>query len=1667
MSIFSNAYTTEQKVQAVFIGLLGRNAKTSGLDHYVAAIDNTTNNYGIAEMLSELVNTQPEYQNAVAGMGRAQVVEYVFINLFGRQPTFDASGNNYWVNGAGSAVPVDLLVTAIIDGASAQDQLALEKKVSVAIYLEQNPGLTNAEAKAILATVTASSNVADAKAAVDAALDPTGNTYVLTAGQDILTGSAKNDTFQATQATLQNGDNLNGGAGDDTLNIAVGGNSDFFAAPTISNIETIRVNSPNNSGIWIELDLSNADGYSTLESYQVTSYNGWGGYVGFYDIQNVNGTNIRIIDTNVDHEYTYDTNAYLSLNGAGGNDDIIDLYLQEVNGSVVAFGNDAPYAYGQSHADRINITSDSRSQVNTTTSNYLSDLVVGNFLNEVYISGNADFEVGDYLDWNVSLVDARGLNADLELDLYAQRLVWNINNTVNANATTVLTVYGAQQDDTLFVGGGEDGISYIDLGTGNDYLKLGEIYGEDAHMLGHSTVIAGDGNDYVEMNITGLQNVSLGAGNDSLYLRGDVDNLTTPAANDGVSTIDSGAGKDYVFVGGYGEDSYSTGDYLVDLGAGNDTLTMWVDGNPTINAGDGNDLATINVLSDVTFNGGAGNDSLTINGDGVHTIDMGSGDDWTLINGARLGSGNVDNTINDRMTTYDGGTGNDYLRVEGDHFLNATLGAGNDTISLEAKHLTADDVIRGDAVGVFNNGDDTMILTNGDYDRVVVGDSETSSVVGFETFDLRNANIRLNLTTQMFDTATGNDIVVSTRNAEGVSLPVLTINGVPAANQLSQGMSRTEYNTIKANFQAGVYDQGPYDFEDFLLDSNVNLIDFLDADLTSDGDQISSYGEDPVASTNPNNDRVHFWLEPEGDMTVDITKVPLTLLTDRQFTLLGGNIKDIVIANDASINGRSILNFDDIGSNNSVEDTLIVEGAADITAADLRNVSGLENIILKASAPAVWHIELNDRVINQTTGSATLVIRVDPNVPAGSRLNITLDPSITAAHNDVVIETTSNVEVYINGNLVTESDMINGTDYNGGLNMITVQEQLVFTTNADSLIGSGNFYAQSVNVFQEADSAEGTGEDDTLYVGFAPSNATQDLEDQFNDALITGIEHVVFTTSDYTSPTGNNVQMERLSVGEDFLDNLQSLTTGIGDDFLNNMEGENYYGGVIQYYLNAGNDYFNGEDSDHYWVDAGAGNDTVILGENADDSTVYGGAGDDYIVTGEGNDYIEGGSGNDYIYAGSGNDYILGGSGNDTIYGASGNDYIDGGSGNDYLYGEDGNDTIYGGSGDDYIYGEDGNDSLYGGTGNDTIYGGSGNDYIEGNDGDDYLYGEDGADTIYGGNGNDYIDAGWGTAAELISGGAGNDTILMEYLSRLDTVDGGTGTDHLIIDRGPGVHPYATPNNFLGQAVPAFGLTDQDFVNVSGIEILTVDGYYGGNNIWLDAGAEFQAAGILTVHSGGGDDVLDFSDITSTRNLTINANNGDDTVRGGNGADTINAGSGADSVYSSTGADRIDLGVDSDTDSVIYTESFHGALTGVGTGADLITNFNTADDMLEIMGNLFAAIDADASTTIDLAANNNNVDASVAELVVDTSQAVTDADLTTNGFANLLAHLNNGLQIANAGDNLLYLVQGQNNTALYFYQEDTGNGNIEANEIRLIGVFENALLDATNVGNLT
>ena len=114
-------------------------------------------------------------------------------------------------------------------------------------------------------------------------------------------------------------------------------------------------------------------------------------------------------------------------------------------------------------------------------------------------------------------------------------------------------------------------------------------------------------------------------------------------------------------------------------------------------------------------------------------------------------------------------------------------------------------------------------------------------------------------------------------------------------------------------------------------------------------------------------------------------------------------------------------------------------------------------------------------------------------------------------------------------------------------------------------------------------------------------------------------------------------------------------------------------------------------------VDAGDGNDRVVLDLPVSNATINGGPGADTLrdannVT---NDTINGGDGDDHIFgAFAGFNRLFGDGGQDTIFGGDASDFIRGGTGNDTLAGRGGNDELRGDAGVDNLNGGDGFDDL-------------------------------------------------------------------------------------------------------------------------------------------------------------------------------------------------------------------------------------------------------------------------------------------------------------------------------------------------------------------------------------
>lgn len=429
-------------------------------------------------------------------------------------------------------------------------------------------------------------------------------------------------------------------------------------------------------------------------------------------------------------------------------------------------------------------------------------------------------------------------------------------------------------------------------------------------------------------------------------------------------------------------------------------------------------------------------------------------------------------------------------------------------------------------------------------------------------------------------------------------------------------------------------------------------------------------------------------------------------------------------------------------------------------------------------------------------------------------------------------------------------------------------------------------------------------------------------------------------------------------------------------DYLPNNNGA----GIIA--AGAGNDFIIGTSSDEY-IFGDSGDDRITAG--AGDDVIFGGSGNDSLFGEDGNDIIFGGSGDDVIFGGAGDDIIAGQSGDDYMDGGAGDDtyFFNIGDGKDSIMDSEGNNRIIFGDGIESskikAYRHNWNDLLITFEGIDdtltiknycvnenarnfelifadgtvvhatdktsplrTIYGTSEGEYMSsiyndgvefiGNAGDDQLIGSNGNDKLSGGDGNDRIIGNAGN--DILDGGVGND-----YLS------GGAGNDTYIFNKGYGV----------------------DTINDSeGLNTIKINGYYVGQikayrTNWNDCTITFEGSddkiiieGFFiseanrnfnlifnngyTVHATSYNSPLrtiygtengDYIVAMDDRGVTINGNDGADSLIGGNGNDILNGGSGDDRLNGNGGNDTLNGGTGNDylsggagNDTYIFNEGY-------------------------------------------------------------------------------------------------------------------------------------------------
>ncbi|WP_193092489.1 DUF4214 domain-containing protein [Halomonas colorata] len=264
---------SDTQIQQLYTAYLGRPVDREGLDYW------QEQDVSIAELRASLANdAQPEYVELYGDRTRAELVEAVYQNMFGREA--DAEGLEYWVNGGGASVPASELQQLFISAASATDRLAFNDRVA-----------------------------AD-EAQIEDPTDPVdpgtpGETYVLTEGRDNVTGTANDDTFigdvgqnqnGAISNALSTGDRLDGAGGRNTIEASLINDNEVDNGVT----QAPRPITENIQEVYIEALESNSSdgGNATLDATRMQNVEQYWSNFSRSDMTfsgvNLNGSNLNI-----------------------------------------------------------------------------------------------------------------------------------------------------------------------------------------------------------------------------------------------------------------------------------------------------------------------------------------------------------------------------------------------------------------------------------------------------------------------------------------------------------------------------------------------------------------------------------------------------------------------------------------------------------------------------------------------------------------------------------------------------------------------------------------------------------------------------------------------------------------------------------------------------------------------------------------------------------------------------------------------------------------------------------------------------------------------------------------------------------------------------------------------------------------------------------------------------------------------------------------------------------------------------------------------------------------------------------------------------------------------------------------------------------------------------
>lgn len=730
--------TVQEDIAKIYVGYYGRSPEPEGWNYWIG--ENTKANPLSLAQIAASFSVQPEskalypFLVAPAISDPTTFITQVYQNLFNRNP--DTEGLNYWKGKLAAALGDPQATGAMIidiisgakDDANGNDRTTLNNKVAVAMdwgtsvlaltNLDyENNAAAKASAKEVLQGVTDdASTVAAAKAktdvyVADAASANPGETFNLISSVETKTGGTGDDKFVGTNTTLNDGDNLNGGGGTDTLSITdVSGTT---VTPVLTSIEKIELLATHSS-----LTTFNLSASTGVTSAALNNSSGGLKLEGAAAIADLSATNTT---GNASLIASYKASA------VSGSSDVQKIALENavLNGAIAI--------------DDVETFEITATGTNTTTN------IIG--AHTINVSGSGSFagEFRPSTDTGTFTSTGSGaMNINFQSNKSYTVVTGSGNDNLEFGSTNTVDVKSGGGDDTLHFDSSLDSTDKIDGGSGKDTLVLDSFANTATHVnkaTGIEVLVAQNAsNGFTASDYTNVHEFVFAGGPSGSRV-----NVRGVETEDRiVFTADQSQGDEAVRFEGESAGQTLTMELRAQTGSSGEVVIH-------ANTNTGNDYAAVGFQSNISsvIIDSTGVTGASTNANMVHAVDNGSNNYYAFANDGGIANFTITGTHALNIGAKDGAEMSASSDTFG--FMNAVnVNAGAFKADLKIAGSNSDDTLTGgDGNDVFYgmSGDDTLRGNDGSDQFRFVGTNSTDKIkdfvsgtdkIGFNLFDFGN-----------------------------------------------------------------------------------------------------------------------------------------------------------------------------------------------------------------------------------------------------------------------------------------------------------------------------------------------------------------------------------------------------------------------------------------------------------------------------------------------------------------------------------------------------------------------------------------------------------------------------------------------------------------------------------------------------------------------------------------------------------------------------------------------------------------------------------------------------------------------------------------------------------------------------------------------------------------